>query len=320
MYVADDRETGKEVIIKEARPHTAMDDQGNDAVKLLRKEHQLLELLRGTSIAPEPIDAFEAAEHFFVVEEYLDGLDIREIMLTQSPLMLAHPSLNDSKDYYEICRRTLKAFAQAVDLLHKQGIVFGDLNAKNIRIDPATHTIRLIDFEGAFRPDSDQPTYLYTPGFKSVASIRKNTQGFEDDLFALAANMLYMLFPIAAFTTLCDDLFDRVLKTMLNDVGWSQTEVFNVINGLAKNEMTPARAIELLDKPAEILAPKFDDDIDAVFLRRNLTATGPLHSGEHSSGQRRRTVSGRSVHSSHQYSRPGLRREWRSLHAQTLRL
>jgi serine/threonine protein kinase len=264
VYVAEDRETGKEVIVKEARPHTAMDDQGNDAIKLLRKEYQLLELLRATRIAPQPIDAFEAGEHFFIVEEYLDGLDIREIMLTQSPLMQARPSLDDSREYYELYRRTLKAFAQAVELLHKQGIVFGDLNAKNIRIDPTTHTVRLIDFEGAFRPDSDQPTYLFTPGFKSVASIRKNTQGFEDDLFALATNMLYMLFPIAALSTLRADLFDHVLKTILNDVGWSQTEVFNVINGLSKNEMTPAQACELLDKPAEILPPSFDDDIDAV--------------------------------------------------------
>ena len=55
-----------------------------------------------------------------------------------------------------------------------------------------------------------------------------------------------------------------MLKTILNDVGWSKTEVFNVINGLSKNEMTPARACELLDKPAEIFAPKFDTDIDAV--------------------------------------------------------
>jgi serine/threonine protein kinase len=142
--------------------------------------------------------------------------------------------------------------------------VFGDLNAKNIKIDPATHTVRLIDFEGAFRPELDQPTYLYTPGFKSVASIRKNTQGFEDDLFALAANLFYMLFPIAAFTTLSSDLFNKVLRTMLNDVGWSQTEVFNVINGFAKNEMTCARACELLDKPAEIVPPSFADDIDVV--------------------------------------------------------
>ena len=262
VYVAEDRETGKEVIIKEARPHTAMDDQGNDAVKLLRKEYELLELLRGTNVAPQPVDAFEAGEHFFVAEEYLDGLDIREIMLTQSPLMQVRPSRDDSREYYKLCTQTLKAFAQAVALLHERGLVFGDLNAKNIRIDPATRTVRLIDFEGAFRPESDQPTYLFTPGFKSVASIRKNTQGFEDDLFALAANMLYMLFPIAAFSTLRDDLFDTVLRTLLKDVGWSQTEVYNVINSLSKNEMTCARACELLDQPAEILPPSFDDYID----------------------------------------------------------
>ena len=264
VYVEDDHETGNEVIIKEARPHTAMDDQGNDAVKLLRKEYQLLELLRETGIAPLPVDAFEAAEHFFIVEEYLPGIDIREIMLTQSPLMLSRPSLDNSKEYYEVCRRTLKAFAQAVDLLHRKGIVFGDLSAKNIRIDPNTHTVRLIDFEGAFRPELDQPTYLYTPGFKSGASIRKNTQGFEDDLFALAANMFYMLFPIAAFTTLNDDLFDTVLRTMLNDLGWSQTELFNIINPLTKNEMTCTRACELLDKSVQILPPRFEDDIDVV--------------------------------------------------------
>ncbi len=263
VYVADDQETGREVIIKEARPHTAMDDRGNDAVKLLRKEYEMLELLRDTGAVPRPVDAFEAAEHFFVAEEYLDGMDIREIMLTQSPLMQVRPTLEDSKEYYELCKRTLTAFAQAVDLLHKQGIVFGDLNARNIKIDTATHTLKLIDFEGAFRPDSDEPTYLYTPGFKSVASIRKNTQGFEDDLFALASNMLYMLFPIAAFSTLRDDLFDKGLKTLLNDVGWAETPLFHVINSLSKNELTAGEACELLDGPAQIHPPSYEGEIDS---------------------------------------------------------
>lgn len=264
VYLADDVTTDKEVIVKEARAHTAMDDRGNDAVKLLRKEHDLLESLRGTNIAPEPLDAFEAWENFFIAEEYLDGVDIREIMLTQSPLMQVRPTREESKDYYQLCSRTLKAFAQAVDLLHQNGIVFGDLNAKNIRIEPSTHTVRLIDFEGAFKPDSDQPTYLFTPGFKSVASIRKNTQGFEDDLFALASNMLYMMFPIAALSTLRGDLFDTVLKTILDDIGWSNTEVFNIVSGLTKNEMTPARACELLDKPAPIDSPNYDGEIDTA--------------------------------------------------------
>ncbi len=263
VYLAEDRETGAEVVIKEARAHTAVDDRGNEAIKLLKKEHQMLELLREVGIAPRPLEAFHAWENFFLVEEYLDGLDIREIMLTQSPLMLVKPSLDDTSQYYEVCRKILKGFAQAVDLLHKQGIVFGDLSAKNIRIDPSDFAVRLIDFEGAFKPDVDEPTYLFTPGFKSAASIRKNTQGFEDDLFALAANMLYIMFPIAAFFSLREDLFDTVLRIMLNDIGWSQSELFNVISGLSKNEMTCARACELLDKPAHILPPSYADDIDA---------------------------------------------------------
>lgn len=262
VYMAEERGTGREVIIKEARAHTAMDDQGNDAIKLLKKEHVLLELLRGADVAPTPVESFHAWENFFLAEEYLDGIDIREIMLTQSPLMQVWPSLEDISQYYEIYRRIIKAFAQAVELLHQRGIVFGDLSAKNIKIDPSTFTVRLIDFEGAFKPDVDQPTYLYTPGFKSVASIRKNTQGFEDDFFALAANMLYMLFPISAISTLRGDLYDTVLKILLTDVGWAQTEVFNIISSLAKNEMTCARACELLDKPAQMLPPSYADDID----------------------------------------------------------
>ena len=176
--------------------------------------------------------------------------------------MQVRPSLTDSKEYYELCRRTLKAFAQAVDLLHQKGIVFGDLNAKNIKIDPATHTVRLIDFEGAFRPDIDEPTYLYTPGFKSAASMRQNTQGFEDDLYALAANMLYMLFPIAAFSSLRPDLFENVIEVLLKDIGWSETPLLNIISSLSKNELTAAEAYELLDQPAQIRPPSYDGDID----------------------------------------------------------
>jgi tRNA A-37 threonylcarbamoyl transferase component Bud32 len=274
VYVAEDRTTGKEVIIKEARPHTAMDDRGNDAIKMLKKEAEFLELLSDTGVAPKALDSFQAGEHFFLAEEYLDGIDIREIMLLQSPLMLVRPSLEESKQYYEIYRQICKAFAEAVDLLHKKGIVFGDLNARNIRIDPASQTVRLIDFEGAFKPGIDDPPYLFTPGFKSAASIHRNTQGFEDDLFALASNMFYMLFPLAAFSVLRADLFDSVIKTILKDVGWANTEVFNIINGLSKNEMTCARAIELLDKPAEIVAPSFADDVDADFCKETARELG----------------------------------------------
>jgi len=71
-----------------------------------------------------------------------------------------------------------------------------------------------------------------------------------------------MMFPIAAFSTLRDDLFDQVLRILLNDLGWAQTPLFHVINSLSKNEITAAEAHELLDQPAEILPPSYEGDID----------------------------------------------------------
>ena len=263
VYLAEDRDTGKDVVIKEARAHTLMDGKGNDSVILLRREHAILEEIRDTGIAAKPLAFFQSWENFFLAEEYVTGTSPREIMLTQTPLMREHPSLEDSKRYYEVFRKFCKSLAERLSVLHERGIAFGDLSHTNLKVvDESIWTVRFFDFEGAFRMGVDNPTFLYTPGYKSESSIRKEAVGIAEDLYSLAAIMLYMVFPISAIGSLREDLFDSILRTILSDVGWSQTEVFNIISGLAKNEMTCARACELLDAPAEILPPKYNEDID----------------------------------------------------------
>lgn len=262
VYLAHDRSAGVDVVIKEARPHTLMDGPGKDAVRLLKKEEAILETLRDTGVAAAPLDSFQEWENFFLVQEKVEGLDLREVTLAHSPLMKAEPSLEDSITYYEIFRAIFTSFAERLGLLHERGIVFGDLSQNNVKTDPSTWAVRFIDFEGAFRVGVDEPTFLYTPGFKSEASIRKDAQGFEEDLYALAAIMLYMIFPIAALGSLRSDLFGRVLETMLADLGWARTGLFEVISGLAKNEVTCARAVELLAPRAEIAAPHYEYDIE----------------------------------------------------------
>ncbi len=257
VYLAEDRETGNEVVIKEARPYTLMDAHGNDAIKSLKRESELLELLKDTGVAPKPVGSFYEWENFFLVQEYLSGTDIREIMLTQSPLMRVNPTLEDTAAFYDIFRKVFSSFTRVLGLLHERGIVFGDLSANNLIIDSSDYSVKLIDFEGAFRPGVDLQTYLYTPGFKSQSSIRADASDFKDDLYSLAATMLYMMFPIGAFSALREDLFDSVLRILLADIGWTQTEVFNIVNGLSKNEMTCARACELLNEPARILPPGY---------------------------------------------------------------
>jgi hypothetical protein len=265
VYLAEDRNTGAEIVIKEARPYALMDRPGSDAVKLLEKEQAILEVLRDTGITAEPLESFRDWENFFLAEEYIIGMDVREIMLTRSPLLRVQPSLHDSQEYYDIFRRLVSSLARGLNVLHDRDIIFGDLSANNLKVDPSTWAVRLLDLEGAFRSGIDNPAKFYTPGFKSEASIRRDAQGFDEDLYSLATIMLYMIFPVSALGSLRDDLFDTVLRTILADVGWSQTEVFNIIRGLSKNEITCARVCELLDKPVQILPPSYSEEIEPHF-------------------------------------------------------
>lgn len=268
VYVAEDRTTGNEVVIKEARAHTVQDGRGNDAIKRLRKEFEILELFRDTGITPKPIELFQEWENLFLAEEYIEGIDLRTFILAHTPLMRVNPSLDESREYYEAFRKILGSFARSVSILHERGVVFGDMSPNNIKVDPETYVVRLIDFESAMRVGVDDPTFLYTPGFKSTASIRDNGQNFADDCYGLAAIMLYMLFPIAAIAALRDDLFDTLLGILVADIGWSKTEVVSIVRGLAKNEITCMDARALLEKPAEISPPHYAEECDVDSCRQ----------------------------------------------------
>lgn len=261
VYLAEDRETGKDVIIKEARANTLIDGRGNDAIILLKREHTILKALKDTGFAPEPIESFYAWENFFLVEEFIEGTVPREIMLTQSPLMKAAPSLEDSQQYFETFRILFRSFAERLHMFHERGIVFGDLSHTNLKVDETSLAVRFFDFEGAYRTGVDNPTFIYTPGFKSESSVQEEATGISEDLYSLAAIMLYMIFPISAVASLRDDVFDDILRTVLADVGWHKTRVFDIIRGLSQNEITCADACELLDEVVDIVPPRYSDDL-----------------------------------------------------------
>ncbi|MBV8368535.1 MAG: class III lanthionine synthetase LanKC [Candidatus Eremiobacteraeota bacterium] len=267
VYLALDRESGAEVVVKEARADTAVDRYGVDAVGRLKKEYAILEALADTGIAPKPVDAFDEWEHSFVVEEYIKGSDIREIMLTQSPVLKIQPEPEDSRRFYDLFLKLFRSFLGAVECVHARGIVLGDISAENLKIDPSTYEVRLIDFEGACRVGIDEPSLLYTPGFRNPISGRDVPSTFKDDLYGLAAIMLYTMFPIAAMSSIKPDLYESVLSAIVEDVGWSRGNVFSVINGLSKGTMTSERAIALLEDPPSAFTPGFRDDVDLDWCR-----------------------------------------------------
>lgn len=268
VYVALDRESGAEVVIKEARADTAVDGFGVDAVDRLKKEYAILEALADSGVAPKPVDAFDEWEHSFIVEEFIEGSDIREIMLTKSPLLKVRPEPDESRRFYDLFLKLFRSFISAVDQVHSRGIVLGDVSAENLKIDPVTYEVRLIDFEAACRVGVDQPSLLFTPGFRNPISGRDVPSNFKDDFYAVAAIMLYTMFPIAAMSSIKTDLYESVLAAIIEDVGWSEGNVFSVINGLSKGSLTSERAIALLEEGPSCFSPGFKDDVDLEWCSR----------------------------------------------------
>jgi hypothetical protein len=246
VYVAEDQNTSTEVIIKEARPYTLMSGDGLDARVLLRREGELLGLLEATGFVPKPLEVFDSWENTFLVQEYLSGVDLRTVMLGNTPLLRVHPSAAESEEYFATYRSIMLSFIDGLSKVHEQGIVFGDLSATNMKVDPVTHKVTLIDFEGAYRPGTDEPIELYTPGFRrsGLNSIQVATEA--DDLYGLASIMLYMIFPIAALGSLRRDLFTSVLPLMLRDIGWGRSNLHSLIAGLADNAISLAAARDIL--------------------------------------------------------------------------
>lgn len=273
VYLADDRTAGAQVVIKEARPHTLQDGRGNDAISLLTKEQSILELLRDTGIAPKVVEAFYDWENFFLVQEHIEGLDVRHLMLGKSPLTRVNPSLADTRHFYHIFTSIFKSFARVIETLHEKGVVFGDLSASNIKIDPDTYAVTLIDFEGSFRVGLDDPTPLFTPGFRDPLTVRQ-AAAMKDDLYALAAIMLYAIFPLNSLSALRRDLYEGPLRIVLADLGWDKTSVFEAINGLSRGAISCVQVCHFLDAPASLRTPAVSSNIDSDDCTRIIKELG----------------------------------------------
>jgi hypothetical protein len=73
VYVAEDTRTGKEVILKEARPYAGLTADGRDAVSRLQWERDVLQRLAGVDAVPAVLDYFTVGDHHFLAQELVEG-------------------------------------------------------------------------------------------------------------------------------------------------------------------------------------------------------------------------------------------------------
>ncbi len=255
VYLATDTVTGNEVVVKEARPHVELASNGRDATTRLAQEEKILRIVADLGVSPQLVSTFWDWENFYLVEEHLDAFDMREVMLMNTPLLRVNPTVADSESFYVTCKGIFTSLLKAVSQIHDKGLVIGDLSPMNIMVDKASMSVRIIDLEAAFQPSVDEAQDIHTPGFRSAVKGRKKESNYRDDVYAVAAIMMYSMFPIVAMAYIRGDLFTTVLPALVSDIGWSNTPIQNVIQQLSKNALTCREAIELLDGPASFERP-----------------------------------------------------------------
>ncbi len=224
VYLAIDRQTGREVVLKEARPLTNLwprEDGGYfDAVDKLRNEFTILRRLEHLPFVVKPLELFEEWEHVFLVEERFHGIPLGSVRAKDEFHLL--PFVRDRRRVRRFCKR-FHAIAQRLcahlDAIHREGIVLGDLSPNNILVNQDTLDLCIIDLESAtVRCGGDElgraASLWSTPGFRKYRDERSRTGviSVEDDYYALGMTLLGMLMPVTPLFDLDPAAEERLME------------------------------------------------------------------------------------------------------------
>lgn len=217
VYKACDSQTGKKVIVKEARPHIHAIAEGYDAVELLKKEYRLLHVVVDLNLAPAPIELFQEWEHWFLVQEFLEGTSMHQHSAANSLLLRTRTTEQESLCWWNTYSRFCAELIEIVNALHRRKIIFADLSPTNLIVTTDNDKLKIIDFEGAQEHGLDLPTNIYTPGFVSQRRIARGRAEWEDDYYSAGAVLLSYLLPINGLLHLSPQARRRFLASIQTD-------------------------------------------------------------------------------------------------------
>lgn len=204
IYLAT--EGGREVILKEARPHTGFTPDGLSATDRAEREARALRHLAGGRTA-RLIREFESHEHRYLVLEQAPGQPLHQAVAAHHPLTASDAEPSSVTRYRTWASRVAGELTAAVTDLHKAGFAHGDLHPGNVLVDDDGE-ITLIDFEMA-RPVTDEaPAAIGAPGFIDP----NGAGGIQGDLFALRRMILFLFAPIVPLADLHADKEGQLVR------------------------------------------------------------------------------------------------------------
>ncbi|WP_281179566.1 class IV lanthionine synthetase LanL [Micromonospora rosaria] len=185
VYLADDRETGSVVVVKESRPHVATDDHGRDVRDVLRHEAAVLRRLGHLGSVPRLVDLFTDQEHVFLVETHVPGVPLARWVTDR-----LHRGDGLPLDQWWRMADRLTRLLRAVHGCH---VVIRDLSPNNILVDE-DGAMTLVDLEMAHFDHGGPPIHEHggTPGFSAPEQFRAAAPDPSADLYSLGAVLFYL--------------------------------------------------------------------------------------------------------------------------------
>ncbi|WP_068472182.1 class III lanthionine synthetase LanKC [Saccharicrinis aurantiacus] len=222
VYIGENIDTGEKVLIKEARPNVGITaDKYLDAIGVLKKEYDILKKLEKTNFSPKAIMIKQEWEHYFLIEEFIEGRLLSSYRALEDIGLLLQVNLTNStlEEFYSKFTIIAKQIIEAVDLFHKEGIIVGDLAPQNIIVELDTLKIKFIDFEGAYIVGDSKCKFdpTFTLGFGSPEKVQSKRFDFQDDYYAIGAVLYSLILPIQTFFSLSPTAKDTFINDLYNN-------------------------------------------------------------------------------------------------------
>jgi serine/threonine-protein kinase len=181
LFRATDLDDGKQVAIKVPHPEMEADPV---LVERFKREQEIGQTLDHPGI----VKTFngEQRSQVYMVIEWVEGRLLRVILNQEGRLPIDRA-----------IRLTL-AICDALDYMHKRGVVHRDLKPENIMVDDQDH-IKLIDFGIAMKEDARRLTFvnmsatLGTPDYISPEQVKGQRGDQRSDIYALGIMLYEML-------------------------------------------------------------------------------------------------------------------------------
>ncbi|GES33661.1 class III lanthionine synthetase LanKC [Streptomyces angustmyceticus] len=252
VYLATDRNTGRQMVLKEARPFAGYDLIGGDSVTRAVKEYHAMRTFSALPGIPAAYDQFSWQSHVFTAMEYVEGVTLQEWCAARVPFLVRPnpfdpPTPEDIRAYREDVSAIVGKVRGTLDAIWDRGYVFGDLHTGNVMVTPDLD-VKLIDLEACLPQDAPRP-FPGAPGFTDLTRT-----GRAADEYALCMLELSCYLPLTHLIRMDGAKLHQLVETCRTWYGLPQ-EWADRVRRVARPAGTAA------DGPVRIASSHLDDSL-----------------------------------------------------------